>query len=341
MLDITQLSIDNLKEGHTVDLCLGSRNNYVRVLEQRLKALDLYSGPIDGIFGGGVESGLKEFQSTHNLQCDGIVGPETWSALFPGTPQPVCELLKCPLAERCLALTGAFETTAAFPDCFAGLAGDFDGEGISFGVLQWNIGQGTLQPLFAQMLQDQPHIMRRIFQDNLAQFTNMLSLSRDEQLAWWIAIQTPDTAELFEPWKGYLLTLGTTAPFQQIQMDHSEKIYSGACALAREYDLHTERGVALMFDACVQNGWIEPETKTLIETDFAAIPSSASRPSIEVARMQAIANRVAESSRPEYVEDVRTRKLTIANGAGIVHGMYYDLLSQYDIALVSAEIDPQ
>jgi hypothetical protein len=319
-----------------MDLCLGSCGGHVRALEQKLKALNLYSGPIDGIFGGGVESGVKRFQSTYGLPCDGIVGSETWSALYPNSPQPESELLQRPLAERCLALTGAFETSVGFPDCFTGLAGDFDGEGISFGVLQWNIGQGTLQPLFAQMLRDHPQIMTQIFQDNLAHFTSMLSLSREGQLAWWASVQSPDKAELFEPWKGYLLTLGRTSSYQQIQMDHSEQIYSDALALAQEFDLHTERSVALMFDTLVQNGGIDSAMKTLIEADFATITRSEVDFNGEVARMRAIANRVAESSRAEYIEDVRARKLVIANGAGSVHGRDFDLSSQYGITLLSA-----
>ena len=43
-----------------------------------------------------------------------------------------------------LAITGDFETTG---DPFAGVTGDFDGMGLSCGVLQWCIGQGSLQPL--------------------------------------------------------------------------------------------------------------------------------------------------------------------------------------------------
>lgn len=319
-----------------MDLCLGSRNDQVRALEQRLKTLDLYSGPIDGIFGGSVESGVKQYQKQHGLEPDGNVGPETWSALFPGTSQPVSALEQCPLAERCLALSGAFETTSGFPECFAGLTGNFDGEGISFGVLQWNIGQGTLQPLFSQMLQNHPEVMTDIFQENLPSFSNMLSLTRQQQLAWWIAIQSPDKADLFEPWRGYLLALGGTSPFQQIQMDHSKAIYSDALLLAGEYDLHTERGLALMFDICVQNGGIGPGAKEQIAADFASSPQSADLLEGEVSKLRIIANRVAESSRQQYVEDVRTRKLAIANGVGTVHGMTYDLASQYAIGLVNA-----
>jgi len=41
-------------------------------------------------------------------------------------------------------ITGTFESSG---DPYEGVSGDFDGQGISCGVLQWNIGQGSLQPL--------------------------------------------------------------------------------------------------------------------------------------------------------------------------------------------------
>ncbi|MGL4960501.1 MAG: hypothetical protein ACRC67_04665 [Inquilinus sp.] len=41
-------------------------------------------------------------------------------------------------------ITGTFETSG---DPYIGVSGDFDLQGISCGVLQWNIGQNSLQPL--------------------------------------------------------------------------------------------------------------------------------------------------------------------------------------------------
>jgi hypothetical protein len=46
--------------------------------------------------------------------------------------------------ETALSVTGSFENPG---DPFSGITGDFDGQGLSLGVLQWNIGQGSLQPL--------------------------------------------------------------------------------------------------------------------------------------------------------------------------------------------------
>lgn len=46
--------------------------------------------------------------------------------------------------KQALEITGDFETSG---NTWSQITGDFDGQGISCGVLQWNIGQGSLQPL--------------------------------------------------------------------------------------------------------------------------------------------------------------------------------------------------
>jgi hypothetical protein len=60
-------------------------------------------------------------------------------------------------------------------------------------------------------------------------------------------------------------------------------------------------------------------------------------PNDEVARLRSIANRRAEAAAPQFVEDVRVRKLTIANGGGTVHGITWDLEAQFGIGLHTAD----
>lgn len=50
--------------------------------------------------------------------------------------------------QSALTVTGHFEDSQ---DPLGGVSGDFDGMGISLGVLQWNIGSGSLQPLIKGM----------------------------------------------------------------------------------------------------------------------------------------------------------------------------------------------
>ena len=61
----------------------GDRGEQVRHLQTQLKALGYYQAyAADGIFGGGTEAAVEEFQEdTGRLEIDGIVGPNTWGAL--------------------------------------------------------------------------------------------------------------------------------------------------------------------------------------------------------------------------------------------------------------------
>ncbi|WP_442809864.1 peptidoglycan-binding domain-containing protein [Streptomyces sp. SR27] len=40
---------------------------------------------VDGAFGDGTDSKVRSFQSSHGLDADGIVGPDTWRALVTGS----------------------------------------------------------------------------------------------------------------------------------------------------------------------------------------------------------------------------------------------------------------
>lgn len=232
------------------------------------------------------------------------------------------------LLQKCLALTGSFETSTGVPDCYAGIAGDFDGQGLSFGALQWNIGQGTLQPMLAEMLANH----QDAFQEHYDAVRTMLAAALGEQLAWARSIQDPVHHTIHEPWLGLFKALGRTPEFQAIQVKHAVAIHQRALALCRQFGLSSERGLALMFDICVQNGSISLQTEAKIRADFAAGANS------EVAKLQSIANRRAEATKAQFVEDVRTRKLTIANGQGMVHGRPYDLGSEFGIGLEPIDI---
>jgi hypothetical protein len=127
--------------------------------------------------------------------------------------------------------------------------------------------------------------------------------------------------------------LGRTPEFQAIQVKYAGKIFDSALAMCQQYGLSSQRAAALMFDICVQNGSIVELVKARILADFARLPASLDASSQEVQKMQIVANRRAEVANPRWVEDVRSRKLAIANGEGVVHGIHYDLAAQYNITL--------
>jgi len=231
---------------------LGSKGEEVRRIQEKLKALGIYKGPVDGDFGGGTETAVRRFQTAELLEVDGAVGPLTWTALFQEsipTPQASYRTLDY----RCLALTGSFETGAAIPDCFAGLSGDFDGQGISFGVLQWNFGQGSLQPLLKRVCADHNELVRSIFHDRFDRLLAVLNATKSEQMAFARSIQDPNRKRVVEPWRGMFKSLGRTEEFQRIEASAANALYKAAGQLCADYGLWSELGVALMFDIKTQN----------------------------------------------------------------------------------------
>jgi hypothetical protein len=301
----------------------------VTKIEQFLAGLQLYRGSIDGSFGGGVEAAVKTYQNQQGLPPSGTVDATTWTRMFPNDPPPASEIASRPLADRCLALTGSFETGKYPPDCFCGVTGDFDQMGLSFGALQWNVGQGTLQPLLMQMFDQHPDVARNIFHEHFETVTALRTASLPDQLAFTRAVQTRGLLQ--EPWQGMLTALGRTLEFQEIQASHAAKIFLQALQMCSDYGLASERAVALMFDIATQGGSISSIIRAQIMADFADMPQSESHN--EVAKMAIVANRRAAASSPRYIDDVRTRKLTIAHGIGKVHGIFYDLDDMFGLTL--------
>ena len=120
---------------------------------------------------------------------------------------------------------------------------------------------------------------------------------------------------------GLFETLGRRDEFQKIEMESANRFHQDALALCKTYNVQSERALALMFDIRVQNGSISDVVRAQIEQDFALLGAEGDRDAQEVARLRIIANRRAEAANPQWVEDVRARKLTIANGEGTVHGV--------------------
>jgi hypothetical protein len=303
----------------------------VRLIQQALADAKLYKSTVDGIFGGGTEAAVKLFQKQQGLPPTGAVDPATWAALLPTQPAPVSPLANADLLARCVALTGAFETNFLPPECFSVIAGDFDGQGISFGAMQWNIGQQTLQPLLKAMFQTHPEICRNIFHEHFDTIVALGDAPLAEQLSFARSIQTRN--KLNEPWAGMLRTLGQTPECQTIESQQAVGTFDRARASSATLGLLSQRGVALMFDVHNQNGGIGAIQRAEIQATFASLPASAT----EVDRMTIIANNVAAHSRPLFADDVRTRKLTIANGTGRVHGMSYDLSETFLLTLDAAK----
>ena len=90
---------------------------------------------------------------------------------------------------------------------YQALADNFDGQGTSFGLIQWNFGSGTLGPLLKQMLQADDAAFAGCFGSN----TNYDSLknaiasgSVTNQMSWALALLQANRPA----WKAAFTALG-------------------------------------------------------------------------------------------------------------------------------------
>lgn len=60
----------------------GAQGNITKLLQEKLVSLGYSTNGIDGIFGSGTYSAVREFQKTRGLSADGIVGQNTWRKLL-------------------------------------------------------------------------------------------------------------------------------------------------------------------------------------------------------------------------------------------------------------------
>lgn len=89
------------------------------------------------------------------------------------------------------------------------------------------------------------------------------------------------------------------------------------------YHLKTEQGIALVFDIAIQN-WSTGGNSAFIN-EVSIITN-------ELEKLLKISDRVVQKSNKDFQDDVKSRKYTIVNGTGTVHGIDYDLSdASYDI----------
>jgi hypothetical protein len=262
---------------------------------------------LDGIYGNDTEVALKDFQRKQGFQPNGKVTDETWSKLTGGRPPA--------LLDRCLQLTGDFEGQG-----FQKVVGNFDGAGLTWGIIGFTLQHGELQKILTEVRQKQPALFERAFGDLQDELIRVLGQSVSEQLDWADGISIgSEKYRVEQRWEEAFATLGAFPEVQAVQLERVTKYWDMALRDAERFGLEMEMGLSLCFDIAVQNGGIDFDgEERLIKAWIDENPGGSERD-----RRVCIADVVAENSRPQYVEDVRQRKRTVATGEGRVHGARY------------------
>ena len=262
---------------------------------------------IDGDFGGHTVTALTQLQAARALPQTGAVDDATWGQLT------VAALPT--LFERCLGLTASFEGNG-----YTQIEGNFDGAGLTWGIIGFTLSNGEIQGLLKEIEQTAPGTLARVMGADLAaQWAAHVAQPIAQQLQWADSISSgPSKLGLPPQWVDAFQRLGQEPLVQRLQMHHAyDSYFVPAAATASTLGLTTELGLALCFDCHVQNG----KARVLAVQDL----QRAGPASTEAQQRAAFAKAVASHASAAYQDDVLTRKMSVATGAGTVHGRAYTL----------------
>ncbi|MBS4176757.1 L,D-transpeptidase family protein [Bacillus sp. FJAT-49731] len=65
--------ITGIGKGEYKNLSVGSKGNLVQLVQERLKGMGLYNGPVDGIYDFQTENAVKKFQKANDFPMNGVV----------------------------------------------------------------------------------------------------------------------------------------------------------------------------------------------------------------------------------------------------------------------------
>jgi len=207
------------------------------------------------------------------------------------------------------------------------IAGDADGQGLSLGYLQWNIRQGTLQPLLHRMDREYNSEMKSIFGTNYNSIYSMTLDTPANQLKWAVSINDSSN-NIITTWNNSFATLCNNVDFKNIEDDAQVYTVKQAMRICDRYNLKTVRGFALAFDIVNQNGILEDNINAVKIIDDARVKA----PNMtEKDLLLVIANAVADTATTGS-DDTLSRKMAIVNGQGYVHYITLYLDTSYSLS---------
>jgi len=256
------------------------------------------------------------------------------------------------LLELCLKVSGGFESGTG--PSYTSLTGNFDGQGMSAGILQWNAGQGTLQPLVAAignaMGWDKA---KTFFSSDIQQFS---TLAPAAAIQWCLAHYIAAGSKNLDPgaaakWVSFLSQPESIAAQVQIAsngvLGHAKR---EVAAYAPDY-VNDTRPYAFFFDLVTQEGGMTVGKQTVppipagtltIDTSDAMAFAQANNPACaslwqnvlnsdnEAALLLHYGYARAMLANPQYQWDTLSRRGTIACRTGIVHEATIDFTAILD-----------
>jgi hypothetical protein len=275
-----------------------------------------------------------------------------------------------------LNISGSFEGSHGW----ANLADNFDGMGISLGLLNQNLGMGTLQPMFISMRDDYTHSLDNHFsKENLVSLLEMLhdwqsapanmgvmsylresgfsELDDPAMIAQDLGMETADlnmelsfvvdrnnasvlwakknlmdnNKDIKTDWADQFKMASQSSEYRSIQVSEAETLHRGALKYYNYFKMTQLRSYLFFFDIVVQNGGLPDAVLAKYNKWLRANPKSS-----EGTRLRRILTLRLPYVRRKYRADVQSRKLSIINGKGKVHGKPRNYKTEFCKDVISA-----
>lgn len=263
----------------------------------------------DGDFGKLTCEALRRWQSGHGFPESNSIDAKQWQILT-GMPAPS-------LFDICLNVVSDYEGTR-----FDRVVGNFDGAGITFGLIGFTLLNGEIRRILTDMETLRPGIVASAFGALHPQLMSVLAGSKSEQLSFADGISLgANKAEVAKPWRDAFQRIGQFPEARRAQVERAFNVY---WKVAQQHIADfmpgkplVDQDAALWYDTAVQN--------FLDKDERAALKSAGATGRTGEDLRIAFAEAIADGSSAKFRKDVLSRKMSYATGHGEVHDSEYQL----------------
>lgn len=239
-----------------------------------------------------------------------------------------------------LSITGKFEGH----DLFGNISGNFDGMGVSAGVLQWNFGMGSLQTRILAKYMEKHGDLDMYFPEPIA---HLVKAGSNEDDVRWVErhMLQPGSTKLRPEWTKAWRKFMTLPEVVALQKTACNGVSNQAEKIQKDLKLTSVKSYCWAFDIVTQNGSLKglplekadrTRARELIDSS-ATLPvnqkiwgSMLSKVDDEAISLFTLSFDRAKIANPRWFHDVFSRKGTIALGKGYVHEQLWDFTLAFD-----------
>src|SRR5262245_49776139 len=149
----------------------GAQGDLVRAIQTHLAHAGVYKATLDGDYGDATAGAVRAFRKKKALPLAVHVDPAMWTVLT-STPVPT-------VRDRALQVTASLEGHG-----FTLAQGNFDGAGITWGVIGFTLKSGSLTRIVLDVHARLPHLVEHAFGPKTSQLLGVMHSSWPKQLAF-------------------------------------------------------------------------------------------------------------------------------------------------------------